>query len=231
MRAGINVRNFLNNMESYAEDTSYDYTYYLIVYELERMQISERIGQLRPEHMNPILLFLRDWMPAGWVGWSEKKGRRWQMDSELCEALNSLKDEFIALRAADLEYFEPNQQGDTVKTIFERICDLKLAASEKAVATVTSKIMHLLNPKLFVMWDTRIIDFYNFQPNADGYVKFLVRMKELTQQLQPYADRIKEKAEELRREACEVYGTEICSEKSLVKLIDENNWMETRRKR
>lgn len=229
MKVGIDAKRFLSNVESYAENTKYDYTYYLVAHELERMQITERIGELRPEHMNPILLLLRDWMPAGWISWSERTGKRWQMDSELCEALNELKDEFVRLSELGLEHLEPITHGNAVKRIFKRICDLKLAVSEKAIATVASKVMHLLNPKLFVMWDTRIIDFYKSQPDADGYLEFLVSMKELARQLQPNLSRINEKAEKLRKRAGEVYGMEICSEKSLAKLIDENNWTETRK--
>jgi len=225
MKVEINVERFLNNIKN----TKYDYTYYLITHELERLKITERIGELRPEHMNPILLFLRDWMPSGWVSWSEKKGRWWQMGSELCKVLNGLRNEFLKLRDLDLEHFEPDRHGNAVKRIFECIYELKPAVSEEAIATVASKVMHLLKPKLFVMWDTKIIGFYKCPPNAEGYLEFLVEMKKLAGQLQSHLNRIKEKAEELRKVAGEAYGMELCSEKSLAKLIDEYNWYQSRR--
>jgi len=231
MKASLHIGEFLSDLESYAKDTKFDYTYYLVVYELRRMQIAKRIGGLKPEHMSPILLLLRDWMPAGWVGWSERTKRRWKMDSELCDTLNKLRNEFTTLHALDLEHFEPDRDGSKVKGIFEKIYALKLGVSEKAIATVTSKIMHLVAPKLFVMWDTGIIDFYRCKPNAEGYLTFLVEMTNVAKQLQRNIGRIRQKAEELRKRAGEVYGIEICSEKSLAKLIDESNWMKTRRTR
>jgi len=231
MKVRIDVEGFLKNIESYAEDTDYDYTYYLILNELKRMQISKMIGRLEPEHLNPILLFLRDWMPSGWVMWSEKEERRWQMGLKLCEALNELHTDFSLLNKIDLLHFNHDIHGNAVKRIFEQISDLELAASREAIATVTSKVMHLLNSELFVMCDTRIIASYGFQPNPDGYLEFLVRMKGLAKQLQPYLGRITEKAEKLKKRSSEIYGEQICPVKSLAKLIDESNWIETRKRR
>jgi len=227
----FDVGKFLGSLESYARDAKFDYAYYLVTHELRRMGLHEKIGKLQPEHMNPILLFLRDWMPAGWVGWSEKGSRRWKMDSELCRVLNELKDEFISLSSLNLQQFTFEQNGNAIKKIFDRISKLRFGVSEEAISTVTSKIMHLLNPRLFVMWDTRIINFYDREPNADGYVEFMEKMKERAARLQPYLGRIMEKTEELRVEAGAVYGMEICVGKTLAKLIDENNWIESRKRK
>lgn len=231
MKARIDIDEFLKNIESYAEDTDYDYTYYLISNELKRMQISEIIGWLKPEHLNPILLFLRDWMPSGWVMWSEKGERRWQMGPRLCRVLNELSKDFTLLHEITLLHFESNTHGSAGKRIFKQISNLELAATKETIATVTSKIIHLLNPELFVMCDTKIIRSYGFQPVADGYLEFLASMNDLAKQLQPHLDRINEKAEELRKKSCEVYGEQICSKKTLAKLIDENNWIKTRKYR
>jgi len=43
MEVGIDIEKFLNNIESYAEDTGYDYTYYLVKRELERIQITDKM--------------------------------------------------------------------------------------------------------------------------------------------------------------------------------------------
>ena len=231
MKVRIDAQEFLRNIESYAEDTEYDYTYYLISHELRRMQISKMIGKLSLEHMNPILLFLRDWMPSGWVTWSEKGGKRWEMGSKLCTALNKLSSDFNFLRKLDLMNFVPELHGNTIIKIFEQISGLELAVSEEAIATVTSKIIHLLDPKLFVMWDTKIIGYYSLQPNANGYLEFLVEMKKFAKQLQSRLNEINKKAEEFRKKSCELYGEQICSEKSLAKLIDESNWIEVRKRR
>jgi len=231
MKIEIDIEKFLENIETYAMDEEYDYTYYLISYKLQRMQITKMIGKLKPEHMSPILLLLRDWMPGGWVHWSEKTEKRWQMGFELCKALNNLNREFNLLDNVDLMQFDVDLHGLTVMRIFETINNLEFASSIEAIATVTSKIIHLLNPNLFVMWDTRIIKFYSFQPNGEGYLEFLTKMKKVATQLKFHQSRIVDKTEELRKRAAEVYGEQICSKKSLAKLIDENNWIKTRRPR
>ena len=221
----FDINQFVNNIERYSEETKYDYTYYLITHELQRMKIADKVGKLEPKHMSPILLFLRDWMPSGWTRWSERTGKRWRMDSRLCEALNGLEEELTKLRDLDIEHFKPNKHGNAVRRIYKRIYELRLGVSEEAIATVTSKIMHLLNSKLFVMWDTRIINSRGLRPNADGYLEFLTMMNDTVKQLKPHLGKIEKKAEELRKRASEVYGIEICSEKSLAKLVDENNWI------
>lgn len=229
MKAEVDIARFLDNLDSYALGTAFDYTYYLILSELERLQTTSRIGNLKPGDMNPIVLLLRDWMPGGWVAWSEKTGKRWQMNTELCDVLNRLKNEFSLLSKIDLISFKPDQNGPCAERIYEKIFGLKWGVSEKAVATVTSKILHLLVPKLFVMWDTKIIDFFQLPPNADGYLKFLVKMQEVGKQLQQHQSEIREKTEELRKRASEIFDDGFCSEKSLAKLIDESNWIETRK--
>jgi hypothetical protein len=225
MGAAIGIDKFLDNIEKYARDTRYDYSYYLTTYELERMHVAENIGELRPGHMAPIMLFLRDWMLAGWIRWTEKNWT--QMDSELSGALSELRKEFGTLHDTDLVHLQP-EHIDAVKTIFGRTCELSLASGEKAIATVASKILHLLNSQVFVMWDTAIIDFYGGKPDGEGYIEFLAQMKDFAEQLQPHLDKINKKADELRTKAKAIYGKEICSSKTLAKLIDECNWIETR---
>jgi hypothetical protein len=224
MNREIDIERFLSNMGKYAA-TKYDYSYYLVAYELKRMQVAERIGSLTPSHMRPIFLFLRDWMLSGWIKWTEDN---WEnMDTQLCNCLNKLSEEFHELENTDLLHFEILHQAPT-RSIFEEISKLKLGASQETVATVASKILHLLNSGLFVIWDTRIIRSFKCTPNAEGYLGFLTQMKSFAEELRPYLGRINETALRLRTKAEEKYGLEVCSEKSLAKLIDEHNWIETR---
>lgn len=50
-------------------------------------------------------------------------------------------------------------------------------------ATATSKMMHIINPELFVMWDDSIRFNYGFAENGQGYFKFLKDMQELRKEL------------------------------------------------
>jgi hypothetical protein len=221
MKDTIDIDKLLISMEKYAA-TRYDSSYYQTTYELRKMRISEKIGELDTWNVWPILLFIRDWMPDGWKGWTKTNWKN--MDSQLCNVLNSLSIEFHELSRLDLMNLQP-AYNNSLKRVFEAISGLKLGAGEEAVATVTSKILHLLNSQLFVMWDTRIIDRYQCQPNAEGYLRFLYRMKQLAEELRPYLGRIMQKEEELRKRAATIYGMEMCLEKTLAKLVDEYNWI------
>lgn len=223
----INFERFIKNIVEYAEQTGFDYTYYLTMRELDRMQIPHPIDRLTPDHLAPILLFLRDWMPGGWVKWSEDSGRRWQFDSELCEALKKSGEALRIARDLDLAHFDPASHGKLLKDTFERICELRMGSSKEAIATVASKVLHLLNPKLFVMWDTKIIDRYEFEADPEGYLRFLVEMKKLATQLNSHSMEISETTEKIRKKSDEIYGTEFCMKKSMAKLLDEYNWIDT----
>jgi len=54
----------------------------------------------------------------------------------------------------------------------------KLANIKGIQKTGTSKLMHLIAPKVFVMWDTYIRDYYGFKKgDADDYINFLKLMQ------------------------------------------------------
>lgn len=229
MEIEVNIEEFLRNIESYAKKAQYDYSYYSTLDELRKMRISTMIGKLQPEHMNPILSFLREWMPLGWRIWFANQADQRQIGVELCQNTNRLEHDFAELHKTALLNLKPEMHSDAAKRIFQRISDLKLAVSQEAIATVTSKIIHLFNQEVFVMCDTNIIHFYDFKPDADGYDGFLMHMSGRAKRLQPYMSRIDECAEKIRRKSCKIYGEQICCKKTLAKLIDEDNWVKTRR--
>lgn len=63
--------------------------------------------------------------------------------------------------------------SDVIKSIFDELCK-----ANRVKSTAASKIMHMANPKLFVMWDDKIADSYGFARNYRGYINFLEKMKE-----------------------------------------------------
>ena len=80
-------------------------------------------------------------------------------------------------------------------------------------ATTTSKILHVINPELFVMWDEKIYKHYGVPNTADGYVnRFLPLMQQV--------------AKEVSRKDAERCLTS-CSH-SLPKVLDEYNFMVSR---
>lgn len=85
----------------------------------------------------------------------------------------------------------------TIKVIFKTLADIK-----GIEATGAPKLMHLKLPKVFVMWDKRIRESYGYMMgDADDYVSFLKDMQKRFSRTETKLDR------------------------TLAKLIDENNYI------
>jgi hypothetical protein len=107
--------------------------------------------------------------------------------------------------------------------IFSMFCDIRYRFRWVA----TSKVLHMIIPKLFVMWDNDICAGYLLSPSASSYAyKFMPLMKqEANEAIVTYmndnrCDR-KTAIEEI---------TSACDGKSIAKLVDEYNWIRFRKK-
>lgn len=101
--------------------------------------------------------------------------------------------------------FDDEEISKTIKEVYEELSSVKHVG-----ATAVSKILHLMNPKIFVMWDEKICRMYNVKGSAKGYLEFLSKNQRLLK------DMFTEKeCDELRSK----FGG-----KTLAKLIDEFNW-------
>jgi hypothetical protein len=78
--------------------------------------------------------------------------------------------------------------------------------------TSASKIAHLLNPELFVMWERNIAKEYKVKISTKGYLRFL----------QIIQNKMKGAPYGVLKELCER-----CN-KTLAKLVDEYYWIRTR---
>jgi len=66
----------------------------------------------------------------------------------------------------------------------------KLASIKGIQKTGTSKLMHLIVPKVFVMWDTYIRNYYSFKKgDADDYINFLKLMQSEFPKVKSYQGR------------------------------------------
>jgi hypothetical protein len=65
---------------------------------------------------------------------------------------------------------------DEIETAVKEIYSL-FSKVEGVEYTGASKAMHLLNPKLFVMWDQPIRDHYRCATDANGYLNFQKKMQ------------------------------------------------------
>lgn len=91
-------------------------------------------------------------------------------------SVRELNPIFVKLKDQTLKSANFDDIKEDIKIIYNNWSKIK-----GVEYTGTSKIMHLKNPKLFVMWDTSIRKHYNFNKcTSDEYVEFLKRMQKLS---------------------------------------------------
>ena len=133
---------------------------------------------------------------------------------EIKRTIISLKEAFNSLERISLENFNTNEETlKSTERIFEILSKLELKTpSGRPVhlkSTGVSKVMHAMNPNLFVMWDNGICEYYGCYPNAKGYIRFMETMQEIARSI------LKEhKVEEIFKN----------TNRTLPKLLDEYNW-------
>jgi hypothetical protein len=139
------------------------------------------------------------------------------------EILRSLEKEFEELRRKkfiNVDYDETTV-STTIKTIYCKLDTLPYLGGP----TTISKLLHLLNPEIFVMWDIGIRKWYKkrnnrIRSNSEGYLEFLKEtQKEIQEALN---DRHKETGkgldkieEDIRKKYDNI---------TLAKIIDEYNY-------
>ena len=188
---------------------------------LEKLKdIEYDLNKLNEEEVKEIIAaFLILWGRMGRT--VDRKDMNWK---ELINQLRNLcsKDFFKKLKNKSLLSIDESD-GDAIKRAYNSIRVKYIGPTAK------SKILHLLNPKVFVMWDEAIRKKYKVKGTATGYLKFLRRMKkELEEAL---GEKRKWDEEKIVKEICKNLSTEElrkeCTRKTLAKLIDEYNWAST----
>lgn len=163
--------------------------------------------------------FLIQWGMMGRVVGQE--GLRWM---ELGEILRSLGKEFRELRSKSFITIEFDEEkiSSVIKNIYRRLDPIPYIGGP----TTIPKMVHLLSPEIFVMWDKDIKETYRKQNNCisntpEGYLEFL---KEVQEELkEALYDRQKETGKELDEIEQEIRSR--YKNKTLARIVDEYNWM------
>ena len=88
---------------------------------------------------------------------------------ELSSRILELKAKLASMDKSILE-IDLDQMGDEIKEIFKKISSIRNVGPTSA-----SKILHLLKPQLFIMWDMDIAKTYRVKTSPTGYLEFLKR--------------------------------------------------------
>lgn len=170
-----------------------------------------------------IKLFLIGWgMMNRVVG---RQGLNWK---KFGETLRSMEREFELLR--DKKFltinFDDKVISDAVITIYDKLDTFPYLGSP----TTLSKILHLLNPEIFVMWDNAIEREYHrknrhINYTAFGYLEFLrTTQKEILDALNERKNETGQTLGNIEKELRSKYKN-----KTTTKIIDEYNWIIVKR--
>ena len=162
--------------------------------------------------------FLIKWGRMGRV--VGREGLNWR---GLGERLRSSEKDFGNLREERFQIidFEKDEISDSITTIYGKLDPLEYLGSP----TTISKTLHLLNPEIFVMWDSEIRKKYRhknsrIRDNSEGYIEFLKETQKLVRDA--LNDRKKEVGkglDEIEKEIRNKYKNI-----TLAKIIDEYNY-------
>ncbi len=120
-----------------------------------------------------------------------------------------LSDKLEKYRHNSLEDFNINKEKKYLIEIFKEIKNTK-ATTRNVGQTATSKILHIINPELFPMWDTKIrIKFGLYHGSASDYIDFMTETKRWLS-----SDELKHELEGLSNKY----------QKSKLKILDQYNW-------
>jgi hypothetical protein len=89
------------------------------------------------------------------------------------KTLRNIEPLYRKLKDLEFRTLDIDKYGNEIKEIYSA-----LASINGIKSTGTPKLMHLKNPKLFVMWDSYIRKYYGFRKgNAEDYLDFLKLMQ------------------------------------------------------
>ena len=150
-----------------------------------------------------------------------REGLDWK---RLGEILRSLEEEFKELRSKQFiaVKFSEEKFSNAIKKIYSELDSIPFIGSP----TIISKILHLLNPEIFVMWDNDIRKMYKAKNRCvantpEGYLAFLKEaQEELKEAFEDMQREAEKEIDEIEREIKAKYGC-----KTLARIIDEYNWL------
>jgi hypothetical protein len=146
-------------------------------------------------NLDSIIDFVRRWNKRVPIGKNKNK---------IKTVVLNLREEFDVFKNCCIENFDFTQKNtELIKTIFDTFSETVLKF------TGTTKLMHGINPNLFVMWDEGIYSHYGVYPNSAGYIIFMKLMQEEIKELLK-----KHGKKEIIKN----------TNRTLPKLIDEYNW-------
>jgi hypothetical protein len=188
----------------------------------------EKLGDVQKElsklgnvqHIRRVIKpFLIQWGMMGRV--VGREGLDWKKLSETLRDLEKEFGEFRERKFISID-FDEEKFSSAIKKIYDKLDFIPYIGSPTAI----SKILHLLNPEIFVMWDNDIRKLYKnknsrVRDTSEGYLEFLKDVqKELREALEERQREIGKGLDEVEQEIRGRY-----KRKTLARIVDEYNWI------
>lgn len=141
---------------------------------------------------------------------------------EIIQATTNISQHLQRLNGMKLIDLDLDGNGDAIKNCYRTVVNIGGRFSH----TAASKFLHVINPELFVIWDSPMREHYKkhygIATSPDGYFEYMKKMKEgLNNKVLPSF-----RAAENQCPA--IFLSEklqICPPKTFVKYLDEYNWI------
>ena len=131
--------------------------------------------------------------------------------TRIAEKLGEMKNQFDEFQNQTLTTVDIDEKSNKIKALYDELVNAKWKSdkgrTKRVGPTSTSKVLHLVIPDLFMIWDNKIRKTYEFKDNGIEYVRFLASMQNWCKELGMIVENLQTQ-----------YG------KSLTKIIDEYNW-------
>lgn len=165
-----------------------------------------------------VSIFFKTWMKMTRVKWSDPK-----IIHNIKAVIRRLSPHLEELKNEKLEEIEFDENvRNTIEEIFNAFRNIEVRDGRRLGSVGASKMMHIILPELFPMWDRQIIYAYGYNnDDVENFIKFMKEMQEEAKELLKSCGKTKE-------EICKEYEhhQEI---RTIPKLIDEYNFVLTRR--
>jgi len=216
----MRYRELIDKADKFEEE--YELTECMYFGAIEKLKdVREDLGRLDDiKHIQRVIkLFLIQWGNMTRV--VSRKGLDWK---GFGVTLRSLEKEFGQIRGEKFITIDFNDPtiANAIKNMYSKLDPFPYLGSP----TTISKILHLLNPEILVMWDNAIERRYHrmnqrVDYTPQGYLEFLKEMqKEIGQALEERKIETGQGLDVIEREIRSRYKN-----KTLAKIIDQYNWM------
>jgi len=126
--------------------------------------------------------------------------------------LKEIEHKFHAFQNLSLATIDIYQKSDEIEKLYNEILNAEWESekgrTKRVGPTATAKVLHLIVPDLFMIWDRKIRVDYGFGDSGKEYVRFLINMQNWIKELKPALEKMQKE-----------YG------KASTKIIDDYNWI------